>query len=223
MMSILVFCLWLKLYLFLTLTQNFGIIIKIIELMIKDLLNFFIVLMITLFAFASLIHFLLETKISDYSNLWYTVRTLIFATLGSFGSTTLTDKTAQILNSLFLIVFLFISSMIMINLLIAILSNTYSKVIDKSQMEHSLILYDYYVKMKFDKLIGSIILFPPPFNIIPIIFSPIIIFFKNYKVNRFLEKLAYIPHFFVCFFIYNIICLIIFNPLAYFKVFIIIN
>ena len=52
-MIIFIFLMWVKLLLYLKVFKTFGAIIKIIELMIKDILNFIIIFMINVSAFAT--------------------------------------------------------------------------------------------------------------------------------------------------------------------------
>lgn len=52
-MMIFIFLMWIKLLLYLKLFKTFGAIIKIIELMIKDILNFIIIFMINIAAFST--------------------------------------------------------------------------------------------------------------------------------------------------------------------------
>ena len=79
-----------------------------------------------------------------------------------------------------LIIFLFVNNIVLMNLLIAILSNTFSKMSERSSMEYSNILYDSYKKNKFDKNFGVFVLFPPPFCAINFLILPFM-FFKNIR------------------------------------------
>ena len=72
------------------------------------------------------------------------------------------------------------------NLLIAILSNTFSKMSERSNMEYSNILYDSFKKKKNDKNFGVLIFFPAPLCAINFLVIPFLIFKRTrQKINNF--------------------------------------
>ena len=76
-LTLLIFVLWLKFTYFLRMTRSLGIIIKIIELMILDLISFVIILIIDIFAFASLFFVLFKPYYSDFDTIFHSIRNLI--------------------------------------------------------------------------------------------------------------------------------------------------
>lgn len=64
----------------------------------------------------------------------------------------------------------------MINLLIAILTKTYSEIIERSNVEYALILFEDYATNKLDKNYSLLIAFPPPLNFFSFIFSWVLFF-----------------------------------------------
>jgi hypothetical protein len=60
---------WIKLIGYLKLTQRFGLLIKTIELMIFDLLNFMLIFMILILAFATIFWNSFENYNTDYNGL----------------------------------------------------------------------------------------------------------------------------------------------------------
>jgi hypothetical protein len=70
------------------------------------------------------------------------------------------------------------------NLLIAILSNTYSIISRRLKLELAAILFESYKDKRIDIYYSSIIMFPVPFNMISFIFVPFIIILKNQNLYK---------------------------------------
>lgn len=64
----------------------------------------------------------------------------------------------------------------MINLLIAILTKTYSEITERSNVEYALILYEEYRISKLDKDYSLLIAFPPPLNAFSVVLMPLLLF-----------------------------------------------
>ena len=71
-------------------------------------------------------------------------------------------KGYEITYSILLILFLLFSVIILLSLLVAILSNTYNQIMERTNMEYANILYQSYQDYKFHKYYGALLLFPPP-------------------------------------------------------------
>jgi len=107
-----------------------------------------------------------------------------------FGAFDFTDQ--NWIQSLILIVFLFASNIVMMNLLIAILNSRYEKTMQQSEMEYALIVYNDYINLRFHPLYSCMITLPPPLNVINFIFGIPAAIFKSRKWNQFSLKIEYI-------------------------------
>lgn len=117
-----------------------------------------------------------------------------------------------------IILFILLISIIMFNLLIAILSNIFQKIIERSNAEHTYIIYNNYEFKKFNKKWYFLILLPSPFNIlnfILILFS----FLNKKKVNFYFGRIVFLMYFMLWLLAFNVINFTLFCPLAYFKTF----
>ncbi|CDW75491.1 UNKNOWN [Stylonychia lemnae] len=165
---------WLKVMLLLKLTRSFGPLLKIIERMIQDFMYFTVIWGINL-AFFTFMGMLLFTEIPLFQRSLY--------------------------GKIYQIFFLIVNLILLINLMIAILSTTFSDL-------HNLQLALYYDEIieaipqyKYDKVYGSLICGTPPVNIIMLPFTVVYLLFKDIdkltKINSMLVKIAYAPNIFV--------------------------
>ena len=107
--------------------------------------------------------------------------------------------------------------MIMLNLLVAILSNTYSTINLRSSLENADILYDSYLCRKPNKYYSSLISFPPPLNLLVVLFAPIIILKKSVRLNKFLSYGCYSIYFIIYLGLYIGFSLTLAIPACWFK------
>ena len=98
--------------------------------MIKELFSFIIIIVITIMAFSSVLN-ILYGNIDSYTDLFTTNKTLFSSWLGGFSFESLDSG-----SSIILAIYLLISNVILLNLLIAILSNTYNQILERSNMEY---------------------------------------------------------------------------------------
>ena len=124
---ILLFIFWLHAITYLKMTKSFGLLVKIMILMLRDLAHFIIIILILIMAFATLYHYLFQNFFDNYSSFEKTIETLIFNNLGDIGQPDdIYHERYSDLLKILQIIFLFIASILLLNLLIAILSNTYA-------------------------------------------------------------------------------------------------
>ena len=108
--------------------------------MIFDMLSFFIILFIDFFAFGSSFYLLFGNSFNLFDSFFNSLRHIISFGLGNYEYFYGNNITIEIISTILIILFLFITNIILFNLLIAILSNVYSKIIERSNIEYSLIL-----------------------------------------------------------------------------------
>jgi hypothetical protein len=131
---------WIKFMTFLKITKTFGYMIKVIEIMMKSAISFFAVFIIFLLAYATIMKdYFRDANPDKWGNFWLSIRTLL---LNSYGQVNFKGYTKYEAEASFLtIIFGIISIVLMLNLLIAILSNIFVTIHKRGAMESSIILF----------------------------------------------------------------------------------
>lgn len=98
----------------------------------------------------------------------------------------------------FLPFLVFFSKKVLINLLIATLVESYSNVTKEADSRHRATLIGYWNRWKWDDQYGYLIFMPPPFNMISLIFLPVMLFINkslmiklNFLICRIMFVLLY--------------------------------
>lgn len=110
------------------------------------------------------------TKFEDFQS---SGRTLFQAALAAFDLNAFTDNIAY--GGFLLSVFLFVSNVMFLNLLIAMLSNVYSELIVKVDSEHRSVVISYFNRFNWDKKYGFLIFLPSPLSYITLLATPFIL------------------------------------------------
>ena len=220
--ALLLFMFWLQMFQYIKLTQRFGYIIKTLELLVETTYNFLWIFFLFIAAFSSINMVLFGSFTSDYSAFFLGVRNLFGYALGGFKFIDDAPSYYYIWESgIITIVFVLYTNVILINLLIALLTNIYQKVSDNSDLEYSSIIYDLKQEKYFDKFYGSVTIYPRVINAILIPIHILVFSLKNAKFNLFIGSIAY----YISLSIYAIVfvCMHFFIiPLAWFNVIILI-
>ena len=85
-------------------------------------------------------------------------------------------------------------------------------------MEYSEILHNSYESLRHNKYFDSLMILPPPFIVITVIFLPILIKYNDQRVNIALLKMQYILFAFFMFAFYNIITIAIIIPFSWLRI-----
>ncbi len=195
---------WFKLINSIRITRLLGPLVKIIARMLYDIFVFFILfsLMLIFFACFGQIEFV---EFPEYSSLWNAIVTLYAAALGDFQFSTL----SSVRGDLFLMVYLLVNLVLMLNLLIAILSNTYT-IYDKHSaglyLQEVLMHYEYYAHDPYSSCIATTSF---PMMLGNLIFAPFVLPSRSRKLNDFLQMFDYsfqIMEIFLLFFVMEIAC-----------------
>ena len=204
MIAVFIFLIWIKFITYMKLIKQFGTIIKVIEVMMTNLMSFFVILGIIILAFASICFNLFDQyNPEQYGTFWVTLRTLV---LYMFGQVTFDRFTDQFALAAFMVnIYEIITFVLMLNLLIAILSNTFNSYNQKSNLQNASVLYNDYLSKKPDKFYSALTGISPPFNIYLIVAAPILLFKKSSKLNKVCV--------FIGFFMYSLIFLAIYIAL----------
>ena len=124
-------CLYLRIINLFRLTRFLGPLLNMIQNMINDIIIFMVLFIIQLIVFST-IATLLFASLQSYSSFYESVETLFSAALGSFDFDVAGDNDKnEYLGDAFLAIFIILNMILLLNLLIAILSSTYTQLEDK--------------------------------------------------------------------------------------------
>jgi len=98
---------------------------------------------------------------------------LLAASLGVFNTTQFSTNTQ--IGVIMLSIFVFISNIVLINLLIALITEAFNNVTTEADSRHRAILIGYRNKWKWSDEFGYLIFVPPPINIIAFILLPLLL------------------------------------------------
>ena len=174
--------------------RNIGPMVKILGSMFIDV-SIFLVLFVTIFLIFLAIGQLLFEELNEFTSPTDAAITLFSASLGNFDYSIFNSFSTLKMYSgyIYLTLYLLYTSIMLLNFLIAILSNTYAR---NNNVKNGLYLrnvlhlrqrYDY------DRFYSSIIYSAPPLNVITFILTPLIIFMKSRRFNRIIMITQYIP------------------------------
>ena len=154
---------------FANLFQRYGkgaILVQMIYNMIGDILNFLLVLTIFMVGFVFAINFIGGEDIEGTTHNFFSGNLYIFQTLlaqqewDNIGSTAYVDAARSTLLIIFIVLFSIIGSVLLLNLLIALMASTYDAIKDNAQTEANFNVVSHTVELSQRKNI-----MPPPFNV----------------------------------------------------------
>lgn len=217
--SIIMILIWIRFEQSLLTFKQFGPLLRMIYLMMKEVVNFFIIFFCLGICSAAVFTALFNDSSSWFVNSYISVRTLFQAALGTFEIGDFHDNVG--LGGVIYGIYLLIANIIFLNILIAIISNVYSEISTRGESEHRTVLISFYKKWCWDPKYGFLIFLPPPFTYISIILCPLFLISRDTTaLNNRLCKIFYfiyaIPQFLV-FLTYNLLYL----PLLYIRGFVI--
>jgi hypothetical protein len=210
-------CLWLRIILMFRLTRFLGPLIKMIQSMIFDISVFIVLYSAQMIVFASIGN-LLFTDVDEYGDFYSAIKTLFLASLGSFDFDTLKDNSkGSEVGDIYIIVFVVVNNVLLLNLLIAILSSTYAMLEDKKLVLYINEILKLRPTLAYNKMCSSLVASFPPWNIVPFAFTPFIMAKKNSsKLNEVVFHFEYVPIMLLFLLIYSLIHILLI-PIAYLK------
>lgn len=175
------FILWVRIILVFRVNSLLGPTMNIIYNMAVEILKFMIILIIIWLIFVSAGRILFIT-IDEYATTTDTFITLFSATLGTFDFNVFNNINMVLEKEYgyaYLALFLVVTNVILLNFIIAILSNTYNQL----QNVSNALYYKEIIKMRnifeFDKYYSCLISYFIPFNVFLIPFMPFVMYFKS--------------------------------------------
>ena len=164
---------WLRMILMLKLTKTFGPLIRIIDVMLKELGIFLVLWVIQLFIFAC-VGVLIFGELPEYKNFIDVLIMLFQSALGQWDLSIYEKfSMGRHFGEFFHLIVIILNMVLLINLVIAILSETYTRL---SEQKLGL-YYDGVIEVipayKYRKFYGALIAACPPFNLLILPFLPI--------------------------------------------------
>ena len=223
LLSAVAFCFWLRLLFMLILTDVFGPLITITVCMMKDLMIFFVLFVIELIAFAC-VGILSFGNLKEYTDLNTTLVMFFESSLGNWDFSIYEDESMSLGKKWYGILFhmtvLLVNMLLLLNLVIAIMSDTYSAFATVKLGLFSQGIIEAIPSYKNDKHYGFLISAFPPFNLLTMLCLPFMLCIKNRKkkdaFNMTICKICYLPVMFftsLAFIIMNLLLV----PFAYGK------
>ena len=182
------------------------------------LLKYILIIVLFLICCASIFTAIFGNHSNQFRSLVTSIITLFGGFLNDFNLRDYEDNYKEF-GSVILMIYISISSVLLVNLLIAILSNEYEKKAKIVNATHRSVLIKYYKQNKWDEEYGYLIFLSPPFCLINLIIWPFKIIFKkerkifNIYITRFYYLLFYFPLIIIIFTIFTILLV----PLCYIK------
>lgn len=174
-------------------SKKLGPFIRMIFLMIKQIATFLILFFCLLVCASAIFTSLFNNSGKGYTNFSTSVKTLYSAALANFDLEAFTDN--WVLGGILLGAYLLMANVLLLNLLIALLSNIYSDVISKVDSEHRAVVVTYYDRWFWDYRYGFLIFLPSPWSYLSLFIMPFLIFAKKpIKLNNYLCKGFYIMY-----------------------------
>lgn len=192
-LAVLITIQFIRLVFALEVNRTFGPMIKILGSMIVDILIFLLMYVSIFFIFIGSSALLFQ-ELPEFKNVGEASKTLFASSLGGFNYSIFDDMQdlSPTVGYVFLTIFLIFTMIMLMNFLIAILSNTYTVFNDvKNALYLRKVLY-LRQRYNYDRYYSAMIYATPPLNLISFFMMPFIIYCKSRKFNRVLLIIQYI-------------------------------
>ena len=179
------FCFWVRLILMLKLTSTFGPLITIMTMMFKDLTIFFVLFSIELIAF-SCIGLLSFGALPEYRDITSTLIMMLETSMGAWDLTiydSVTPPEKRALGKVFHLFVMCVNMLLLLNLIIAIMTDTYAYYNSLRRGLFSRNIIEAVPSYQNDKRYGALISAFPPFNLISMLFLPLMLVLKEDRAS----------------------------------------
>ena len=187
---------WWRVFFILQASRTFGPLIEILLHMLKELFKFIAIygLIFTVFISAGMCMFF---NYSEFSNdNWRGFLYLFSVSLGNFDFSLFTQNEEYLERQygwVYLVLFLVFTNIILINFLIAILSNKYSEMELNKKVLYNRKILEIKQVQAYDKYYSSLISSFAPLNLLILPFVPFLVICKSQRLNTVLLYASYIP------------------------------
>lgn len=191
--SIIIICAWARVIMILVTTRIFGPFIRILYLILKTMINFFIIYCCynTMMAQIFTMFFI---RANDDFNEFY--KSWVYLYVYSFGNNNLNFYAINNIGIYFLMIHTIISNVILLNFAVSIADIMYNENEALADSENRSVLIINYERIKWDQNYGLLILLPAPLNLISLPFSLILLLIdaKNKPYfNDLFSKICFFP------------------------------
>ncbi|GMI09868.1 hypothetical protein TrLO_g15274 [Triparma laevis f. longispina] len=178
--------LWIRMLDYLSLHRALGPAVRVMALMVNDLVTFSIVFGFVLIGFGSAFQTWFRNT-SAFGTIPNAIVSLFAYALGEFSFTEMQEE-SKVFGQIVLVIFLFIGTIMLLNLLIAILSHTYEKVQERSKEEYRMGKAKIYLELAWneDEIYTKGVPLPASLNFIRVLTFPCRIVFGS-RVEKLLN------------------------------------
>ena len=188
---------WGRFLLMLQLTKSFGPMLRIVIVMVSDVLKFLAIWIVILVCLASVSN-LLFGDITGYAKFFQTLQLMFGTGLGNYDLGAFENSQFdKLVGEIFIVIAVLINSVVLLNFIIAILADTYSKL----SVQSLGIYYDGIIARiplyEDDMRYGGLIVAAPPLNLLAVVMIPFYLFIKDDRrlrqVNDAYTKFSFLP------------------------------
>lgn len=191
--SLMFMIIWLRFMSVLIISKRFGPYLRMIYLMVGETVNFFIIFLCLLVCTSAVFTALFNKSNPDFVDFSMSLRMLYSGAIGEFNLTNFTDD--KILGSILFSIYLLLANVMLLNLLVALLSNIYTNLIDRIDSEHRAVVISTYNRYSWHEDYGLLIYLPSPITYLLLLLSPFVLFTANprYYTVKF-TKILYVVY-----------------------------
>ena len=169
----LTFALCLRMSAILTYTLTFGPWIRMVFIITKDIVVFLLLYLVAVLSFALTYAVLFRRDVGYFGSVQVSVRTLFQWSVAGIDSTVFTER--EELGSVLAICWAFVSTIILLNLLIAVLSSRYEALYPQVTADYVSLMYQSYTQTRYSEPYGGLVVAPAPLNFLTVGLIPIYI------------------------------------------------
>ena len=205
-------------FLYLSHIEKFGKMVQIVFLVMKQLAPYMLCLSFNIIYVALAFYVIFSQYIEEFKGLFECIKMAVEGFLGSFVFIESEEGSAIVFYFLAFTTYLLLCNAVFLNLIIAVLNNTYLKLNEAGKIFVSIQSYEMHKTHGYHKYYSGMISSPPPFNFFSMIFGFFLVNMKSRKANDIVLKIAYFSFAFPGFFALFLISHAILLPVAWLKI-----
>ena len=189
--SIMLVMAWMKVFIKLMATNDYGPFVRIIFGIFWHVFAFFMIVACITFLFAQIFCLFFQHTNPDF-DLFYDSFLALFNT--AYGQVYFNFTDLDIFGEILMILFSTLSNIILFNLIVAIVNNLFNNLEEQADAENRALLVLTHERIKWDERYGLLIFLPSPLNIFSLLFIPWLFFISDYKkikANQIFSKICF--------------------------------
>ena len=160
--AVMIFCICMRMSTILLFTRTFGPWIRMISVITKDIVVYLLIYLLAVLSFALTYVVLFRREVDYFGSIQLSVRTLFQWSVAGIDSTIFTAK--EELGSVLAIAWAFVSSILLLNLLIAVLSSRFEALAPQVMADYASLMYQSYSQSRYKPPYGGLVVAPAPLN-----------------------------------------------------------